>query len=802
MFEYKKRNAELDDKVKDLDNLIVQRDTEVNALKQQIAVLEEELLQNSAVASSSRGGLGESAQPSANSRARIETKRRASESKFRALMGQVTNSIDKRSRDPDGAVESIPLDSDGDSSNTDDDDSNAGLLYRGRVEELKVKLKTTEETLEITQRELEEMRQQVSSTTYGADGIARSKSIDAADAATSTDGLDLARELNMEKARATSLQQQLSSANDAVRVRDESNADLRKSLQEAVSLLKPLKEHVARAEGEKDETRRELARSQQRIGDLEKQLASASQSADRTNNESPSTVLRLRQKEQEVERLEKEVKNMEEALFDAQCQLSDAQERLARTATRGIGDESSTSSSRPLAQASNQSTNENSDANIRIQLQRAQNDLDDKRESEELLKQRLERAQGELQAKTRDQEELVRLRQTVKDTDQRVKAKDDEITRIREQLRQTQICLDDLTGTNDLGDDIKRLPPGEAKKRLVATQFRVSQLQEELAYLNEKVEGSTGAEKKLKETNANLEADIIAMSSDLETKKEAERTLNKSLKEAVDILKPLQGHVMTVEKEKAALLHRLKTAERHIEELESSSNRAIPQSLSPGRNDERTIRRLEEEKELLEQRVDQLERDAADADQRTLGSIMTQDVQRLQEQLADVQKRHANTKKMLDQSAKTNASLLQDLKEMEAEDDEAQEQIASLEQKLVEKERELAAAKHIATTAMVKVDSMSVHSSVVGEPQDTIARLQEELKRAKQKNDRLVASIRQRDQQIMGSSADSASGRRSATPVASEANTDVGIYHMNDLGFQQSGGQESGATTTSRRWKR
>lgn len=798
VFEYKKRNAELDDKVKNLDNLIIQRDTEVNALKQQIALLEEELLQSSAVASSSRGGFGESVQPPANSRARIETKRRASESKFRALMGQVTNSIDKRSRDPDGmgAVRSIPLDSDGDSSNTDDDRSNAGLLYRGRVEELKVKLKTTEETLEITQRELDEMRQQVSSATYGADGIARSKSMDAADAATSTGGRDLARELNMEKARATSLQQQLSSANDAVRVRDESNADLRKSLQEAVSLLKPLKEHVARAEGEKEEMKRELARSKQRIGDLEKEIASRSTYC--TNNESPSTVLRLRQKEQEVERLEKEVKNMEEALFDAQSQLSDAQERLARTATRGISDESSTSSSRPLAQASNQSTNENSDANIRIQLQRTQNDLEDRRKSEELFKQRLERAQEQLQAKTRDQEELIRLRQTVKDTDQRVKAKDDEITRMREQLRQTQVCLDDLTGTNDPHDDIKRLPPDEAKKRLVATQFRVSQLQEELAYLNEKVEESTGAEKKLKETNASLEADIIVMSSDLETKREAERTLNQSLKEAVDILKPLQGHVMTVEKEKAALLHRLKTAERHIEELESSPNRAITQSLSPGRNVERTIRRLEEEKELLEQRVHQLERDAADADQRTLGSVMTQDVQRLQEQLADVQKRHENTKKMLDQSAKTNASLLQDLKEMEDEDEEAQEQIASLEQKLIEKDRELAAAKHIATTAMVKVDSMSVHSSVVGESQDTIARLQEELKRAKQKNDRLVASIRQRDQQIVGSSADSASGRGSATPVASEANTDVGIYHMNELGFQQSGGQESGA---GRRWR-
>ena len=747
----------------------------MNALKQQIALLEEEL-QSSAV--TSRGDIGTSSTQSSNSRARIEYKRKTSESKLRALMGQVT-------------VRSTPLDSDGDASTTDDDGSNAGLLYRGRVEELKLKLK-------ITQRELEEMRRQVS-TADGADSIARSKSMDATDAISSAGGRDLTRELNMEKARATSLQQQLSSANDSARAREESNVDLRNSLKEAVSLLKPLKEHVAQAESQKEDLRKELARSKQRIDDLEKQVAS--QTAGPTK-ESPSTSsdLRLRQKEEEVERLQKEVKDMNEALFDTRLELSDAQQRLARSsppgaASRGISDESSTSSSRPAAQASNQSTNQESDANIRTQLQRAQNDLNDKRGAEEELKQ-------QLQALTHDHEELIRLRQTLQDAEQKLQTKDDEITRIREQLRQTQICLDDLTGTNDAPDDINRLSANEAKKRLGAAQFRVSQLEEELAHLNEELDTTTCAEMMLKETSAKLEADLLEMSSDLEAKKETERTLNKSLKEAVDILKPLQGHVMTVEKEKAALLQRLKTTESRIEELESSSARGLPSPPPPpppGRNDDRAVRRLEQEKELLKQRIHQLERDAIDVDQQTLGSTMTQNVQRLQEQLVDVQARYEKSRKMLDQSAKTNANLLQDLREMEDEDEEAQEQIALLEQTLMEKDKELVAAKQIATTAMVKVDSMSVHSGAMGDSQETITRLQEELKRAKQKNDRLVSSIRQRDQQIMGSSADSASGRRSTTPVTSEANTDVGVYHMNELGLQQNGGQDSGAAGRRRR---
>ena len=754
----------------------------MNALKQQITLLEEEL-QSSAV--TSRGDIGTSSTQSSNSRARIEYKRKTSESKLRALMGQVT-------------VRSTPLDSDGDASTTDDDGSNAGLLYRGRVEELKLKLKTTEEILEITQRELEEMRRQVS-TADGADSIARSKSMDATDAISSAGGRDLTRELNMEKARATSLQQQLSSANDSARTREESNADLRNSLKEAVSLLKPLKEHVAQAESQKEDLRKELARSKQRIDDLEKQVAS--QTAGPTK-ESPSTStdLRLRQKEEEVERLQKEVKDMNEALFDTRLELSDAQQRLARSsppgaASRGISEESSTSSSRPAAQASNQSTNQESDANIRIQLQRAQNDLNDKRGAEEELKQ-------QLQALTHDHEELIRLRQTLQDAEQKLQTKDDEITRIREQLRQTQICLDDLTGTNDAPDDINRLSANEAKKRLGAAQFRVSQLEEELAHLNEELDTTTCAEMMLKQTSAKLEADLLEMSSDLEAKKETERTLNKSLKEAVDILKPLQGHVMTVEKEKAALLQRLKTTESRIEELESSSTRGLPSPPPPpppGRNDDRAIRRLEQEKELLKQRIHQLERDAIDVDQQTLGSTMTQNVQRLQEQLVDVQARYEKSRKMLDQSAKTNANLLQDLREMEDEDEEAQEQIALLEQTLMEKDKELVAAKQIATTAMVKVDSMSVHSGAMGDSQETITRLQEELKRAKQKNDRLVSSIRQRDQQIMGSSADSANGRRSTTPVTSEANTDVGVYHMNELGLQQNGGQDSGAAGRRRR---
>ena len=748
----------------------------MNALKQQITLLEEEL---QSIAVTSKGDIGTSSTQSSNSRARIEYKRKASESKLRALMGQVT-------------VRSTPLDSDGDASTTDDDGSNAGLLYRGRVDEVKLKLKTTEEILEITQRELEDMRRQVS-TADGADSIARSKSMDA------TDAIDLTRELNMEKARATSLQQQLSSANDSARAREESNVDLRNSLKEAVSLLKPLKEHVAQAESQKEDLRKELARSKQRIDDLEKQVAS--QTAGPTK-ESPSTStdLRLRQKEEEVERLQKEVKDMNEALFDTRLELSDAQQRLARSsppgaASRGISDESSTSSSRPAAQASNQSTNQESDANIRIQLQRAQNDLNDKRRAEEELKQ-------QLQALTHDHEELIRLRQTLQDAEQKLQTKDDEITKIREHLRQTQICLDDLTGTNDAPDDINRLSANEAKKRLGAAQFRVSQLEEELAHLNEELDTTTCAEMMLKETSAKLEADLLEMSSDLEAKKETERTLNKSLKEAVDILKPLQGHVMTVEKEKAALLQRLKTTESRIEELESSSARGLPSPPPPpppGRNDDRAVRRLKQEKELLKQRIHQLERDAIDVDQQTLGSTMTQNVQRLQEQLVDVQARYEKSRNMLDQSAKTNANLLQDLREMEDEDEEAQEQIALLEQTLMEKDKELVAAKQIATTAMVKVDSMSVHSGAMGDSQETITRLQEELKRAKQKNDRLVSSIRQRDQQIMGSSADSASGRRSTTPVTSEANTDVGVYHMNELGLQQNGGQDSGAAGRRRR---
>ena len=754
----------------------------MNALKQQITLLEEEL-ESSAV--TSKGDIGTCSTQSSNSRARIEYKRKASESKLRALMGQVT-------------VRSTPLDSDGDASTTDDDGSNAGLLYRGRVEEVKLKLKKTEEILEITQRELEDMRRQVS-TADGADCIARSKSLDATDAISSAGGRDLTRELNMEKARATSLQQQLSSANDSARAREESNVDLRNSLKEAVSLLKPLKEHVAQAESQKEDLRKELARSKQRIDDLEKQVAS--QTAGPTK-ESPSTStdLRLRQKEEEVERLQKEVKDMNEALFDTRLELSDAQQRLARSsppgaASRGISDESSTSSSRPAAQASNQSTNQESDANIRIQLQRAQNDLNDKRRAEEELKQ-------QLQALTHDHEELIRLRQTLQDAEQKLQTKDDEITKIREHLRQTQICLDDLTGTNDAPDDINRLSANEAKKRLGAAQFRVSQLEEELAHLNEELDTTTCAEMMLKETSAKLEADLLEMSSDLEAKKETERTLNKSLKEAVDILKPLQGHVMTVEKEKAALLQRLKTTESQIEELESSSARGLPSPPPPpppGRNDDRAVRRLKQEKELLKQRIHQLERDAIDVDQQTLGSTMTQNVQRLQEQLVDVQARYEKSRKMLDQSAKTNANLLQDLREMEDEDEEAQEQIALLEQTLMEKDKELVAAKQIATTAMVKVDSMSVHSGAMGDSQETITRLQEELKRAKQKNDRLVSSIRQRDQQIMGSSADSASGRRSTTPVTSEANTDVGVYHMNELGLQQNGGQDSGAAGRLRR---
>jgi len=839
--EYKQRNIEMESKVNDLDNLISQRDGEISELRLEIAALEGE------IQGGASRGLPDPSAGQSSSRARIENKRRASESKLRALMGQVAHSIDKR-KDPDGfgTSRAIAVDSDEDASSADE---HVSLINHSHVQEVKLKLQATEEALENTQRELDELRRESGSSTAVGSDIFRSKS---ADSAMPGGEENLSSALKEERARAQSLEAQLASANEAVRSRDKSSAELRGSLKEAVSLLKPLKEHVAQAEKQKEELRNELAKSQERISALERQLLV---SADGSSTDEPSTIVKLHRKEQEVDRLKKEVKDMEETLFEAHAELSDAQERLSlipiTASSRGISDESSTSSTRPV-QASNQSTNEESDTRLRVELQRTQEDLNTRRKTEKQLKQMLERTQQQLQSLSLEHEEMtrekaelergrsgdasvttrqistsgsaednlevLRLRQAAKDNTTKLREKDNDILKLREQLRQTQVCLDDLTGVDAPAEEVDRLTDEEAKKRLKVTHVRISQLEEELSAAKAEVRSKERIEDKLEESleiEASLEAELSTAIGDLKAKEEAEKTLNKSLKEAVEILKPLQGHVETVEKEKLALINKLTAAENRIKDLEaSSSSRALSPSKQQDNGSERTIKLLAHEKALLEQRVEELQRESMDAEQRTVGSDMTKDVHRLQERLAEMERRYNTTKNMLDQSAKTNASLLQDLKEMEEEDEEAQEQIALLTESLEEKGKELTAAKYIATTAIAKVDSMSVTSGDAAsrvsdfsgsnrflpritedeDAQKQIAKLQEELRRAKQKNDRLVSSIRKRDQQIMGSVSSNGStggsGRNSRPP--SEANTEATLYHQYDI-VQQLGGQESGA---------
>ena len=201
--------------------------------------------------------------------------------------------------------------------------------------------------------------------------------------------------------------------------------------------------------------------------------------------------------------------------------------------TRGISDESSTSSSRP-AQASNQSTNEESDTKLRVELQRTQEDLNTRQKAEKQLKQMLERTQQQLQSLSREHEEMTRekeelergrngnasvttrqistsgsaednsevewLRQAVKYSTKKLQEKDNDILKLREQLRQTQVCLDDLTGVAAPVEDIDRLSDEEAKKRLKVTHVRISQLEKELSAAKVEVRSKERIEEKLEES--------------------------------------------------------------------------------------------------------------------------------------------------------------------------------------------------------------------------------------------------------------------------------------------------------------
>uniref|UniRef100_A0A7S2UPS0 Uncharacterized protein n=1 Tax=Attheya septentrionalis TaxID=420275 RepID=A0A7S2UPS0_9STRA len=578
-------------------------------------------------------------------------------------------------------------------------------------------------------------------------------------------------ELDAERERVREMEDEWTTTKTDLAAKEKKNIELRRSLREAVGLLRPLQDHVADAEREKEELQDSLHNANERVTSLEKQLEDL-QSV-RTSNmpqdeaeraEQQNLQIEFNAKEREVTRLQEEVETVQKQLREAHVQVTELQEHLA----------SERKSSELLREAEDSSSNESrnknnnnkeieelleevkarkfSEGSLRLLVKDSQAKTNaSKKENKALivekteLEERLAEAENEvskmeerlvlshaeliqanakfLESRTNNndydkaivskmQTELKSLKEQLQICEVELEKKDDELSKLTEELRQSELCLGTVTGDAQI---MKKMKDG--MKKMKDGTNRAQRHEAELGTLRKSV---SSQESKI----TTLETELLATKGNLRDKEDTEKLLNSSLKEAVGLLKPLQGHVKSAEKEKRRLEKQLVESKRRVESGESSrtigKQDQIETELMVVQREkkelESRLRRLESEKINLEEKVQNLaeeivrERGESSSNGVSNGGKSSDKLTKLKAKLVEMTSRYDVTKAKLDRATDSNVSLLKDCKRLERAETENAQEIDRLRKQLRKATHDLDKAKIIARNALVKVEELTMAS--------------------------------------------------------------------------------------------
>ena len=458
------------------------------------------------------------------------------------------------------------------------------------------------------------------------------------------------------------LESQLSVYKGDLKAREESSAELRASLKEAVSLLKPLQDAVAKGD-------REKARMQERIDRLQAQAVAGA-----SDKGSVMKTLRknLREKEDEIERLQEEIESLE-------LQLS----RAKLAAANSVLDAQKS----PGSHASSES------------LTKTREELRAKRAAEQSLKKLLRDAQSRFRTFHKQQEEERALNTESndhsKDTadigDGKSVDSADLIGTMQRTIENRDTMLRDI-------ESATKVLKGELAKKDVELRAMSNQL------LQVKSDaGDHGSDKRM----FDLDAKLASASRQLAQKKEVEKALNKSLKEALGLLKPLQMHLEEAEQEKRDMAKEMRGLRQRLNESEQTESRS-----SEVHGDAAAIRDLENMMRQLELENSQLHNALEDMSQSlnasNLTGTTTKGETQLREELVEMKSRYEVTKGRLEDAYVENKTLVEGLKKRDHEESDMVGELEVLRAKLMSAEDELENAKYIATSALVKVEELTM----------------------------------------------------------------------------------------------
>lgn len=444
------------------------------------------------------------------------------------------------------------------------------------------------------------------------------------------------------------LQKQLSVYQDELKSREESSAELRESLKEAVALLKPLQDAVARVEEEKKNLRHELQ-------DVE----------EKRKSERAEAQQQLMHRKHQIQSLEDQVVSLKEQVEENK-QLASARQSLLEATT---------------SPAATPNSKGHEDSVSRIQ--RARDELRRKRETEGNLQKLLKDAQTRFHSLHQQNEDVAarnrELQGQLKHAERQLGG-DAEAT-LEEQLEQ---CVHEL----------------------LQKEKHIESLQKELEERSSRqTQPDAAQERRIHE----LHNELSKVRSELAQKEQAERILNKSLKDALGLLKPLQMHLEDAEREKMEISKELRNLRKRFRQLQMGDSTDDQSRSTLGGGD--VSFELIKIKEELEETVRHLELENSqlhDALEDMSGEDNSRSDAKVHQQMVELNSRYEVTQNKLEDAHVENHALIKALKQKELEERQRANESRIMREKLQKAESELNNAKAIARSALVKVEELTM----------------------------------------------------------------------------------------------
>ena len=480
------------------------------------------------------------------------------------------------------------------------------------------------------------------------------------------------------------LNSQISVYRGDLKAREESSAELRSSLKEAVALLKPLQDAVAKADKEK-------AR-------LQEQLEKAKADSETSHAEIQRYKELLNLKDDEIDSLKQEIESLELQLSKAKLQAAN---NVVSQHNRSIESPGEGSYSSPRGRAKRQS-----EEVLKKMLSDAQSRFTTLNQQAQQVEAQNNELHGRLRAATEESTttsspgkmELDRMQKRIVEYEERIHELENEASVRQGELSRKDVELRDLESELD-----------EARRTLQQNDSTDHEAFEE-------------AELRVKE----LEKELEAKNKDLSAKKDAHRALNKSLKDALSLIKPLQFHLEEAEQEKRQLEEELEILRQQTHRNgngTANGTRSVPTDGAADGNGDRNaaaMKHLEKTSQELETENAQLQDALEDMSQSINASHISASYNtlphpkqqigkteaKLREELVELKSRYEVTQARLEDSFVENHTLIEVLKKREKEERDMVQELTILQERLAASEAELDSAKYIATSALVKIDQL------------------------------------------------------------------------------------------------